>query len=93
MARMTDHAQVRTKQRGIPIPIVDLLLEFGSVVHDHRKGKIVFFDAASRRRVLRTKGKAFLRRIDGRLDCYAVIGSDGAVVTVGHRHKRIVRDP
>lgn len=53
--RLTDHAQARLQQRGIPIPVLECLLTYGRKVHDHRGGELVFLttmpatDSAGRR--------------------------------------------
>jgi hypothetical protein len=50
--------------------------------------RIVSFDKRSRRRILRELGQEVLRRIERYSDAYAVVGTDDAVVTVGHRQRR-----
>ncbi len=76
---LTDHARARMRQRGIPAAVVDDLLAYGRSEHDHRGGTIVYFDRNAR---------AYAGRNSR---AYLVIGQDGAVVTVGHRYRRIVR--
>ncbi len=87
LAPLTDHARVRMQQRGIPPAALDVLLEFGREAHDHRGCRIVRFDKRSRYRAARALGEAF-RGMERYLDAYAVLASDDAVVTVGHRHSR-----
>lgn len=88
-AEMSDHARVRMQQRGIPNDIIEQLIDFGRVTHDHHGGQIVWFDRASRKRLQREYGKAFYRIIEKHLDAYAVLDREGVVVTVGHRFRRI----
>lgn len=83
----THHASVRAQQRGIPQLILDLLLEFGAREHDARGAEIVFFDRRARKHVESYAGRLF-SKLNEHLDTYAVV-SDGKVVTVGPRHKRI----
>ena len=91
LLQITDHARARLQQRGIPLPVLDCLLNFGKKVHDHHGAEILFFDHQARNQIRRTYGEHSFKRIESKLDTYAVIGSDGAVLTVGHRTKRINR--
>ena len=89
--QITNHARARLQQRGIPMPVLDCLLTFGKKVHDHPGAEILFFDHHARNQIRRTYGEHDFKRLESKLDTYAVIGSDGAVLTVGHRTKRINR--
>lgn len=88
-AELTQHAQARMQQRGIPTEIVEQLVDFGRVTHDHHGGRIVWFDRASRMRLQREYGRTFYRSVEKHLDAYAVLDREGRVVTVGHRFRRI----
>ena len=66
-------------------------LEFGKISHDNRGGEVLYFDKRARQRCLTAMGKEMCRRLDGRFDVYAVRGMDGALLTVGHRRKRMHR--
>ncbi len=48
MQQITNHAQTRLQQRGIPEVIVDSLLEYGREIHDHRGASILYFDMHAR---------------------------------------------
>jgi hypothetical protein len=87
LAPLTDHARVRMQQRGIPPVALDVILEYGREAHDHRGCRIVRFDKRSRLQVAKALGEAF-RGVERYLDAYAVLASDDAVVTVGHRYGR-----
>ena len=89
--RLTDHARARLQQRGIPEPILEYLLAYGSTIHDHRGGELVFFDHHAREQLRRTQGAEAFKKLEPKLDTYAVIADDGVVLTVGHRTKRINR--
>ncbi len=91
LLQITEHARARLQQRGIPLPVLDCLLSFGRKVHDHHGAEILFFDHQARNQIRRTYGEDDFKRLESKLDTYAVIGSDGAVLTVGHRTKRINR--
>ena len=88
---ITDHARTRLHQRGIPLPVLDCLLNYGKKVHDHRGSEILFIDHHARNQIRRTYGEHDFKQLEAKLDTYAVIGGDGSVVTVGHRTKRIKR--
>lgn len=87
---ITPHAQARMQQRGLPPGIVDLLLAYGSVTHDHHGAEILHFDKPALRRLEHDWGRTFVRRIDGLRRVYAVL-QGGRVITTGHRHRRIHR--
>ena len=88
---MTQHAVVRMQQRGIPPFVVECLLDHGRVQHDHHGGRILFFDKASWRRIKRCGKKMSLAKLSKYRKAYAVLTSDGLVLTLGHRYKRIRR--
>ena len=84
---LTAHAQARMKQRGIRPEAVECLLDFGRESFDHRGGVVLYLDKAARRRLSRAPpGRKDLERLAG---MYAVLSTDGAVITVGHRRGRV----
>lgn len=91
MHKLTQHAQERMQQRGISDEVLECLMECGSKSHGHYGATIIFFDKSARRRLARNKGAGQYRRLESRLNAYAVLGEDGEIVTVGHRTKRINR--
>lgn len=91
MLPITQHAQARLQQRGIPASVVESLLAYGRQAHDHRGGTILFFDHRARNKLRHQVADDTYRQIEAHLDTYAVVGSDGAIVTVGHRTQRINR--
>jgi hypothetical protein len=88
LAPVTNHARIRMQQRGIPDGAVDLLLDYGRETRAGKGRRIVSFDKRSRRRMFRDLGQAALRLIARYRDAYAVVGTDDAIVTVGHRQRR-----
>lgn len=88
---MTKHASVRKQQRGIPESVLDCLLEFGKASHDNRGAEVLYFDKRAKQRCLAAMGEETYRRLDGHFDVYAVRNLDGALLTVGHRCKRMHR--
>lgn len=84
----TDHATIRCQQRGIPLLVVDLLLQFGRREHDHRGAEIVYFDNHSKKRIKSYAG-GLMGKLSEHMNSYAVVAADGAIITVGTRTKRI----
>lgn len=79
------------QQRGIRADALEALLDLGQTAHVDRGREIVFFNKAARARLTRhnplvAKEAERLRRT------YAILGSDGTVITVAHRYRRIPRD-
>src|SRR5205809_2857771 len=88
MQSLTDHARARMQQRGIPTAAVEALLNFGSASHLHSKGReLVYFDKVTRAGLAKANPAA-----DRLARTYAILGSDGTVITVGHRYRRFKRD-
>ena len=88
---LSRHARVRMQQRGISRRALDRLLDWGSETHDGQGGTVIHFDKPARKRA----GLALPGCRRPELDClrrlYAVLSSEGDVVTVGHRYRRIGR--
>lgn len=83
------HANVRCQQRGISPFMVDMLLRFGRRENDHEGAEIVFFDRRAKKEVERYTGGS-IGKLSEQMDSYAVV-SDGCVITVGVRYKKINR--
>jgi hypothetical protein len=86
----TEHARTRMQQRGISPAAIEVLLSYGRSSHDHRGCEVVYFDKPARAQLARDNPSA-AREAERLCRTYAVVGSDGAVVTVGHRFRRIPR--
>ena len=87
--KATTHATVRCQQRGVSPFLIDLLLRFGRREHDHQGAEIVFFDRRAKKDVESYTGGS-IGRLSEQMDWYAVV-SDGCVITVGVRYKKINR--
>ena len=79
------------QQRGIRAEALEALLDFGRTAHVDRGREIVFFDKAARARLVR-RNPVVAREPERLRRTYAILGSDGTVITVGHRYRRIPRD-
>lgn len=90
-APMSRHARVRQQQRRIPPLIIEWLLVYGSHEHDGHGATIRYFDRAARTRLGRAIGMEMVDRLGDLCDSYVVVGTDGIVITTGHRYRRIRR--
>ena len=95
---LTDHARARMQQRGISAAALDALLDFGRARPAGNGCEIVFFDKKARRRLAVGSGPGSEKRsattishLTPNFRSYAILGSDGKVITVGHRTRRISR--
>ena len=88
---LTQHAQQRMQQRGIPRQAIGYVLTYGRVSHDHRGTRVMWLDKRCRARLGREEGREVVRELDKHLDAYVVTDMDGTVVTVGHRYRRVRR--
>ena len=87
---LTSHARTRMQQRGIRAGALEMLLDYGKVAHVEGGREIVFFDKAARNRLMKQDPSA-ARDVERLARTYAILGSDGAVITVGSRYRRIPR--
>ena len=85
----TEHARTRMQQRGIRADAIEALLDYGRASPAGDGCELVFFDKAARARLWRNP--ALAREAERLCRTYAVLGRDGAVVTVGHRYRRVPR--
>lgn len=91
MLALTNHAQARIQQRGIPTAVVESLLDFGREAHDHRGSCLIYFDRHARKQLRQACGAQAYKRFEPHLDAYAVVADNGEIITVGHRTHRINR--
>ena len=89
---LTSHARRRMRQRAIRPEVLDCLFEFGREAFDHRGHAVVlYFDKRARRRMARALRGQRVKDIDRLAGTYAVVSSQGEVITIGHRHRRVNR--
>lgn len=86
---LTRHAKARMQQRGIPHQVIDWLLAYGEIDHQHG-AQLYYFTARSRKALARDVGRRMLQRHEKALDAYLVCAGDG-IATVGHLYQRVVR--
>jgi len=89
---LTRHAGIRVQQRGVNREILGCLLDYGRHEPDHRGCNVVTFDGKSLKAMsLREPLMVNARASDSR-NLYAIVDSDGVVITAGHRFRRVPRD-
>lgn len=88
--RLTRHADVRLKNRGITMAQVLIVTAFATPQRSHGATRYAF-DRKSREYLAATMPPSQLRRL-GRLDIVAVLADDGSLITAAHRTQRLRRD-
>ncbi len=86
LGKISSHARVKMRQRGISEAALQRLLASGRVEQDQLGGKIVYFDHEAR--ALPQTGIA-LSSIEHRLDLFAIMDCHGEIITVGSRFSRV----
>lgn len=89
IAYSTEHATARLRQRGIPIELLDLLVHYGEEKYDGHGARILAFSKRTRKRLRLDLGAKAYARWESRLDIFAVVSDNEALVTVGHRVHRL----
>lgn len=88
---LTKHARTRMQQRGISKSVLGLLYTYGRDVERGRHEALIYFDKQARELVKKAVSRQEYASLDKKLNAYLVEGSDGAVLTVGHRYKPVHR--
>jgi len=86
---LSQHAKIRSQQRGIPPFVLHLLLQFGARVPAGKSAEKFFFDRRARKHVASYTGGR-IKASDEALDVYAIV-SGPTIVTTGHRLKKVNR--
>ena len=82
------HAAKRLQQRAVPIYIIDLLEQCGSVARSAGADRL-FFDKSAKQRLKGVLGAGSnMKRIERWLGVYAVLGDNGRYITVAHQTRR-----
>ena len=87
----TRHADIRAQQRGIPPLVCQLLDLYGQEEHDGHGSVILYLNKASIRNMERDLGSRPVARLSEWLNAYKVQSSDGSIIMIGHRNRRIRR--
>jgi len=89
---LTRHASRRVQQRGVNRDVLDGLLAYGRYAPDHQGGHVVTFDDRSLEALALNESASVRARATDSPNLYAVLSSDGVVITAGYRFRRIPRD-
>ena len=89
---LTVHAVIRAQQRRVTRSVLDCLLQYGHHEHDHMGCEVVPFDDETIDEVARREPRALLREVAEACSVYAIVNSDGSVVTTVHRFRKVLRD-
>ena len=81
------HAEKRSQQRGVPRLVKDWLLSYGQENYDGHGAIIRYFNGSSIRQLERDVGREPVRFMSKFFRCYLVESTDGAILTVGLRHR------
>ena len=87
---LTPHARTRMQQRGIRPEMLEALLDYGREVHVAGGRDLIFFDKRARARLAKA-GLVRVAQAERLCKSYAVLSSEGIVITVGHRYRRVPR--
>ena len=90
MLYISQHAQSRMQQRGIPKPVLDTLLEYGHYHHDGHGAEIVHFSGKVKVYLRKHLDRKTFANVERYFNVYAVI-AQGVLITAGHRYRRIFR--
>lgn len=89
---LTSHAEVRMQQRGVERELLECLLKYGEREYDHKGCEIVFLTDSCLDAIARYESHPLWVRMVAARSLYAVVDTDGCVVTAGHRYRRVQRD-
>ncbi|MDD3884027.1 MAG: hypothetical protein PHW66_03755 [Gallionella sp.] len=85
---LTKHAKKRAQQRGIPASVQNLLLSYGEENFNKHGVIIRYFSSRSIQKMEQDVGRETIRRLSEYMRCYLLESiSDGAVITMGKRHR------
>jgi len=85
---VTQHAQQRISQRGVPQLIPDLLILYGDSKYIGGQVKVRFFSKRSRKKMSRDLGACVMSQLARFFNTYLVQSIDtGDIVTVAHKQK------
>lgn len=89
---LSHHAQQRSQQRAIPASVIEILLDLGVVEHSKRGLEMLYFTKNGKHAAMMQMKADGMRRSDHYLNAFLIESSDGNIVTVGHRTKKINRN-
>lgn len=85
---LTQHAEARIQQRGIPHDAVNAIFKYGRQ-RRHHGADVYFLDKRSRQRMAQALGSKAYSKLERSLNSYLVVSDDGALITAAHRLGRL----
>lgn len=79
------HAIARAQQRGIPLELVDLIIEYGSLMY-RRDNAVAYMISRRQANIIVQKTKAFLQRIEKASSVEVRTTDAGEVITIFHKN-------
>ena len=88
---LSQHARIRSQQRGIPLSpfVVELLDRFGTERAVASGGTSVYLDRTAKRRVREFLGGRVYAKLEPLIDDAFAVEKDDQVLTVDHRTRRL----
>ena len=85
----SNHALNRSKQRCIPLEVIDFLFDYGETISNGHGNELISIQKRTSRKLAFEKIKNSKSLNDKHLNCYLITSKDGCVITIGHKLKRI----
>ncbi len=86
---VSQHAKIRMQQRAISEDMLEGLLDFGQVKFNGQGTEILTFPKKVVKNLKRELDHKVFMKIERHLNLYAIMSSDGELITTGYRTKRL----
>ena len=86
---ISHHAKVRMQQRAITADMLESLLDFGQVKFNGQGTEILTFPKKVVKHLKKELNHKVFMKIERHLNLYAIMSSDGELITTGYRTKRL----
>jgi len=86
---VSHHAQIRMQQRAITADMLESLLDFGQVKFNGHGTEILTFPKKVVKHLKKELNHKVFMKIERHLNLYAIMSSDGELITTGYRTKRL----
>ena len=86
---LSQHAKVRMQQRAISEDMLESLLDFGQIRFNGQGTEILTFPKRVVKHLKKELDHKVFMKIERHLNLYAIMSSDGELITTGYRTKRL----
>ena len=86
---VSHHAQIRMQQRAITADMLESLLDFGQVKFNGQGTEILTLPKKVVKHLKKELNHKVFMKIERHLNLYAIMSSDGELITTGYRTKRL----